>query len=206
MKPLLLISVSAIFSVAILSACVSTAIQSPKDVPAAAYVLDPAHARLNWSIDHRGLSKYTARFDSLVGALDFDPAAPEKSYVFIKIDPASVSTGDVTFDTKIATDTSYFDAGAFPEITFESTSIVVTSDTTGDITGDLTFLGVTQPVTLSTTFNGVADSFMKPGRTIGFDATGSFKRSDFGLTHLLNLGIGDEITLDISVEFNETEG
>lgn len=186
-----------------LPGCVTTATQDLSAIPTAAYRLDPAHARLNWSIDHRGLSRYTARFDMLEGSLDFDPNAPEQSQLFIKIDPASVSTGDPDFDQTIATDSAYFNAGSFPEITFKSTQIQTTGPNTGTVTGDLTFLGETRPVMLSVEFLGVADSFRKPGQTIGFDATGTFNRSDFGLTHLLNFGIGDQITLDISAEFNE---
>lgn len=181
----------------------------PKVAPAAAlsgnYVLDPAHASVVWSLSHAGLSQYTARFDDISGALSFDPANPSASRVDIRIDPASVSTGDPEFDETVGKGGKYFDAGAFPEIRFVSTNINVLSESTGTITGDLTFRGVTKPVTLNTTYNGAGKSFGHSGKTLGFSATGMIKRSDFGLSYLSNFGIGDDVSLVIEAEFNEAQ-
>jgi len=79
----------------------------------------------------------------------------------------------------------------------------VTGDTTGQIIGDLTLRGVTKPVTLDVVFNGSGSSFGHPGKTLGFSATGEIVRSEFGMTHLTNFGIGDKVTLRIETEFNE---
>ena len=187
----------------LLSACFTPPVQLASEVPLGDYVLDPAHTSVVWTLKHAGLSNYTARFDKSSGALSFDPDSPENSRVDIRISPASVSTGDAEFDNEIANKGSYFDAGKYQEIRFVSTSIKVTGDNTGEITGDLTFRGQTHPLTLSATFNGAGKSFGHSGKTLGFSATGSLKRSDFGLSHLINFGIGDEVTLKIETEFNE---
>lgn len=167
------------------------------------YVLDPAHASVVWSISHVGISNYTARFNAISGTLSFDPLSPENSRVDITIDPASVSTGDAEFDETIGMGGSYFAAGKYPEIRFVSTDIKITGENTGIITGDLTFRGKTLSLILDTVFNGAGKSFGHSGKTLGFSGTGSFLRSDFGLTSLSGFGIGDEITLRIETEFNE---
>ena len=116
-----------------------------------------------------------------------------------------MSTGDPDWDNKLATDGKYFDGNTFSEIRFVSTSAVKTSDNTGQVTGDLTLKGVTLPVTLDVTYNGAGKSFGHPGATLGFSAIGKIKRSDWGITTLTNFGIGDEVTLRIEAEFNESQ-
>lgn len=192
-------------SLLVLTACVTAPVLDAAAAPEGAYVLDPAHASVNWSISHSGLSLYTARFDDITGALDFDPNAPTQSRLDIKIDPKSISTGDAEWDETLATDGKYFDADKYAEIRFVSTSSTKTSNNTGKVTGDLTLRGVTLPVILDVTYNGAGKSFGHPGATLGFSATGKIKRSDWGMDYLTNFGIGDEVTLRIEAEFNESK-
>lgn len=188
---------------AALAGCATPPEIAPTAAPAGNYKLDPTHASVTWSLSHAGLSNYTARFDDISGALNFNPDRPENSTVDIRIDPKSVSTGLPKFDAEIATSGNYFDANKFPEIRFVSTDIKITGEATGLITGDLTLKGVTKPVTLDVTFNGAGKSFGNPGKTLGFSATTSFLRSEFDMGHLVNFGIGDEVSLRIETEFNE---
>lgn len=202
MKPFLF----SFLALTLLSACATAPDPSPQAAPQGNYAMDPAHTSVIWSLSHTGLSHFTARFDDVSGALDYNPEAPQTSRVDIVIDPMSVNTGLPEFDQTIATDSKYLDAETYPDIRFTSTSITLTGDNTGLITGDLTLRGVTKPVTLNTTFNGAGKSFSHPGKTLGFSATGEFNRSDFGLDYLITLGnIGDKITLRIETEFNEAQ-
>jgi polyisoprenoid-binding protein YceI len=187
----------------LLSACYTPPIKAPSEAPQGNYVLDPAHASVVWSLKHAGLSNYTARFDSVTGALVFDPGHPENSRVDIRIDPASISTGDPEFDKDIAHKSSYLNTEKFPEIRFVSTNIRLTGDDSGEIIGDLSFRGQTHPITLITVFNGAGKSFGHAGKTLGFSAKTQFKRSDFGFNHLINFGIADDVNIVIEVEFNE---
>ncbi len=184
-----------------LSACFTPPKVNRAPALAGNYVLDPAHASVVWQISHVGLSKYTARFDHIRGTLAFDPETPANSKVDIWVDPLSVSTGDKKFDKTIGED--YFKANTFAQIRFTSTSIKITGENRGVITGNLDIRGVIIPVSLDTIFNGAGKSFGHKGKTLGFSATGTLNRSDFGLDTLLNFGIGDEISLTIEVEFNE---
>jgi len=189
----------------LLAACATPPVKIANEAPAGNYRLDPTHASVTWSLSHAGLSNYTARFEDISGALNFVSGEPQTSQVDIRIDPASVSTGLKTFDEELITGSNFFDAMQYPDIRFVSTSIQVTSETTGVITGDLTLKGVTKPITLETTFNGAGKSFGNPGKTLGFSATGKFLRSDYNMGHLVAFGIGDEITLRVETEFNEAQ-
>ena len=188
-----------------LTACFTPPQTATAELKGGNYVLDPTHASIIWSLSHAGLSNYQARFDDIEGTLSFNPDAPSESQLDIKIDPKSVSTGLPDFDDTIATDGRYFDADTHPEIRFTSTAINVSGEARGTVTGDLTFRGVTKPVTLDVTFNGAGKSFGHPGDTLGFSATGNIDRTEFGLTYLSNFGIGNEVKLRIEAEFNESQ-
>ncbi|MEZ5986615.1 MAG: YceI family protein [Hyphomonas sp.] len=187
---------------------------APELGPAGTYDLDPTHASLTWKVNHFGLSNYTARFTGISGTLAFDPENLSASSLEVSVDPASVETdypADFkaghpdspfdTFDQEISESDAYFNSTVFPTITFKSTEITPTGANTGTVTGDLTFRGVTKPVTLDVTYNGTASFPWAPDQPkIGFSATGSLKRSDFGLDIMVP-SLGDEVDLLIEVEF-----
>ena len=189
----------------ILAACATPPNIAPSAAPEGNYKLDPTHASVTWSLSHAGLSNYTARFDTISGTLNFTPDVPQNSRVDIRIDPKSVNTGLPEFDEEIATSGNYLDTDKYPEIRFVSTDIKIIGDAAGLITGDLTLKGVTKPVTLEVIFNGAGKSFGNPGKTLGFSATTTFKRSDYDMGHLIAFGIGDDVTLRIETEFNEAQ-
>ncbi|MGD2133580.1 MAG: YceI family protein [Maricaulaceae bacterium] len=183
-----------------LAACVTPPSIAPGAAPAGAYRLDPAHASLIWRVGHgEGLSSYAARFDRFDAALDFDPAAPEDARLDVAIEAASVSTGDPDFDAQIAQ--AVFGAETYPEIRFASTGVAVTGEASAEVTGDLTFRGVTAPVTLDVTYNGGANDPLRRADVIGFSATGAVDRTAFGATAYVNFGVGAEVELQIEAEF-----
>lgn len=186
----------------------STAIAAPLDVPSGAYISDPAHTNLLWNLKHFGLSNYYGRFDKIDAKLQLDSSDITKSTLLVKIDPKSVDTNypasPNTFNTEIASE-KFFDAAKFPEITFQSTSVKLTSDKTGTVTGNLTFHGVTKPVTLDVTLNGALPSHpMTKKPAIGFSAKGVIKRSDFGVDTLIG-PLSDDVDLTIETEFKPAE-
>ena len=95
----------------------------------------------------------------------------------------------------------FFDAAKFPTASFKSTKIEVTGPSSGKITGDLTLHGVTKPVTLNASFNGGGINPMSKAYVLGFNATGTVKRSEFGISTYVP-AVGDEVTLTISAEFD----
>ncbi|MFD1810432.1 YceI family protein [Gemmobacter lanyuensis] len=60
--------------------------------PGGAYKTDPSHSSLVWSLNHSGLSRYTARFTGVYARLDWKPEKPEQSALTVTIDPLSVRT------------------------------------------------------------------------------------------------------------------
>lgn len=185
------------------AAAPASAQAAPLDVPAGDYVLDKTHASLTWKVKHLGLSNYTARFASFDSVIVLDPKVPTNSTVSVTIDPRSVKT-DFPFPEKEDFDKVIADkflmAGAHPTITFKSSSLQATGANTGKLTGDLTMMGVTKPVTMDVTLNAAMNHPMRKVPVLGFSATGTFKRSDFGST-VLQGPIGDEITFIIEAEY-----
>lgn len=177
------------------------------EMPAGVYNLDKSHATMLWKVNHVGLSDYIGRFTDFTVDLDFDPAAPENSSLNVSVNPLSLATDypypeKKDFSKQLATDEQWLNAGAFPKIEFVSTSIEKTGDNTGVVTGDLTFLGVTKPLSLDVVFNGAY--LEKPFASVpalGFSATGVLKRSDWGLDTYVP-SIGDEVELEIEVELH----
>jgi polyisoprenoid-binding protein YceI len=174
-----------------------------KDVsvaPAGTYALEPAHSQLLFSIAHLGLTDYYGRFDRLSGALNFDPKAPEKSSVSVAIDTSSVDTpsGGINDELK----GTVFGIRAFPTATFKSTSVTRTGPDTGRMDGTLTIKGVTKPVSLDVVFSGGEEDPLNGDFALGFKATGTIKRTDFGLTGMeWEPLVGDNVNLIIQAMF-----
>jgi len=183
---------------------VSAASAQTIGVPAGSYVSDPTHTNVLWTVSHFGVSNYIGRFDGIQATLEIDPADPTKSKLTATIDPASVDVNypkdDKDFAAEIESD-MFFDAAKFTEITFVSTDIKTTGADTGTVTGDLTFHGVTKPVTLDVKMNAALNPHpMSKKPVVGFSATGTIKRSDFGVATLVG-PIGDDVKLTIETEF-----
>jgi polyisoprenoid-binding protein YceI len=169
----------------------------PATAPAGHYVLDPRHASVIARVRHMGLSNYTMRFRRVEASYDYDPANPSASKVSVTIDAHSIDTGDEGISRQFASE--FLDAGAHPNITFESTAIQPTETNHGTVVGDLDFRGVTKPVTLAVTYDGTEANLIG-GRRMGFSATATIKRSDFGSKAWRNV-VGDEVGLVIEAEF-----
>ena len=114
---------------------------------------------------------------------------------------ASVSTTNTILDGELKS-ADWFDATKFPTIRFVSTALKPTGPLTADITGDLTFHGITRPVVLAARFNGAGINPIDKAYTLGFDATTTINRSDWGVKNYLPM-IGDETILRISAAFEK---
>ena len=171
----------------------------PAKVPAGSYVLDKKHASLTVKIVHMGFSHYTMRFDSLDGSFTYDPASWTSTKATITVDPKSIDTHDNAFDKQIA---GYFEADKYPTISFVSTGMQGGADGKGTLTGDLTFHGVTKPVTLDVTFDGAGHGIAPIGTRLGFSGSTRIKRSDFGVSNMLQYA-SDDVDVIFEVEFEK---
>lgn len=184
----------------LLAACVSAPVTDPARLPAGAWALDPDHASVTWQVRHLGLSWYTARFDDVRASLDFDPARPEAARLTAIVTAGSVSTGDPDFDETLR-GSGWLNAAEHPEIVFVSNRIVVTGNNTGEVHGELTLNGVTQPVIMETEFYGGVFNPLIRRNMLGFRGYFEIDRTDFGVGRLPGNFIGDMVRLSIEAEF-----
>lgn len=162
------------------------------------YVLDSGHSQILFSYDHIGFSTSRGMFGGFTGEIEFDAENPAASSVSVSIPTTSMITGwDARFEHFMSPD--FFDADDSEMVTFTSTSIEVTGADTALITGDLMLNGVTKPVTLDARLNKAATHPMAGKPWLGFDASTTLLRSDYGLG-LFAPAVGDEVKVEISIE------
>ena len=170
------------------------------DASAKNYGIDPAHTSIVFRVNHLGFSNVFGRFNEFAGAIDMDGDWSAGS-VAITIQAASVDTAVSDRDDHLRSP-DFFNAAEFPEIKFESTGVTKSGDTNGTVTGNLTLLGVTKPVTLDVTFNKVGphpNPQMAGVEVAGFSGKTSIQRSEFGMAGMVP-AIGDEIEIWLEVE------
>jgi len=169
------------------------------------YTLDKDHASLVFKINHLGFSTFIGAFDGFDASLDFDPENIENSTLEVIVDMSSLDINLPEFEEELLGD-NWFDAAAYPQTVYRSTSYLgEAEDGTHNFQGDLTMHGVTAPVVLNVKFNGGGRNFLTRKYTLGFEAKASFLRSDFGVDRFTNFGVGDDIELNINVEFQQAE-
>ena len=173
--------------------------QDPTAAPAGTYHLDPKHASVTLKLSHMGLSYYTMRFDKIAADYNYDPANPAGSRIQVSIDPASIDTDNAPFNQEIAE--QFLEAGKYPTIRFVSTAVHPGAGGKGEVVGDLTFHGVTRPITLDVIFNGTGKG-MTGEQRMGFSGVATVHRSDFGVTKYVPL-VGDDVTVLIETEFTK---
>lgn len=176
---------------------------SVQDLRGGAYTLDKAHASILWKVNHLGFSSYIGRFNDFDASLDFDPENIEASSLEVIINTTSLDINNEAFAEELRGE-DWFNVAQFPQAIFRTTSFVEAVDEdTFVFQGDLTLLDTTAPVTLTVNFNGGGRNFLTRSYTLGFSATTTVQRSLFGLDNLVAFGVGDNIELEVHVEFME---
>lgn len=161
------------------------------------YELDLSHTSVIGRVLHGNLSFYTFRFNTIEGSYTYDSANPEATKVEVTIDTASIDSNLPSFDRRLA-GPDFLDAERYPVIKFVSTEIKLTDMNHGTMTGDLSFHGVTRPITFDVTFNGGGPVGRRIG--MGFSATTFLMMADYGMDITLN-NIVDGVSLIIETEF-----
>ncbi len=171
-------------------------------VAAGTYTVDSRHTQVNWQVNHFGFNDYFGLFGDVSGTLDIDPANLAAAKVDVIIPIASVATSNAELTTHLQTP-DFFDVAKFSTARFVSTNVAV-DGTRAIIKGDLTMLGVTKPVELETRFEGAGANPMNKKATLGFHASTTIKRSEWGMTKYVPM-VGDEVKLRISVAFEKKD-
>lgn len=171
---------------------------NPALVQPGTYTVDAGHTLVTFKVNHLGFSEYHGQFGNPTGSLVIDPKKPGEAKVDVSFPIDSVSTTSEGLDKHLKTP-DFFDAAKYPAGRFTSTAVNV-SGQTATITGNLTLKGVTKPVTLQARFIGAGPSPMGGKLNIGFAATTTVKRSDFGISYGIPL-VSDNVELTIDAAF-----
>lgn len=168
-----------------------------------AYKLDASHSQIVFTYNHLGFSTGTGMFSGFEGEIQFDQEDPAASSVTVSFPVTTMLTGwEARFEHFMSDD--FFGADEDDMVTFTSTEINVTGENTAEITGELTMNEITQVVTLDTTLNQAGEHPMEGKPWLGFDATTTVLRSDFGMD-MFTPFVSDEVNVVISLEAMQAE-
>jgi polyisoprenoid-binding protein YceI len=183
--------------------------KNPSLVTAGSYTIDPKHSLIEWTVDHFGFSPYFGLFGAPTGTLTLDPKNPAAAEVDVTIPVSKVLTANPDLTAHLLR--APREAGGKPDFfgptpadaRFVSTKVVAKGQT-ADVTGNLTLNGITKPVTLHVSFYGAGKGSPRMGgkENLGFEALGTIKRSDFGITFLVPV-VSDEVKLKIAAAFTK---
>ncbi len=169
------------------------------DAISGTYKVEATHRYITFSYSHMGYSNPWLRWRDWDATLEWNAENPGDSSISVVIDAASADSGVDEFDGHLKSD-RFFDTESHPEITFVSTELTVTGDKAGTMTGDLTIMDVTKPVTLDVVFNNAGFSERDGIYKLGFSAKTSVNRSDFGLDYAVPY-VSDKVDITIEAEF-----
>ena len=164
----------------------------------AAYAIDPSHTFVTFEIGHMGTTTNRGRFDKKEGAVQLDRAG-KSGKVDMTIDASSLSTGTAAFDKHLQSP-DFFNVAQFPTIKFSADKFVFNGDKVSDVTGTLTLLGKTNPVTLKSNQFNCYQSPMLKREVCGGDFETTIQRSQWGMTWGANYGFPDAVRLVVQVE------
>ena len=162
---------------------------------------DPAHTQVSFGITHLGISEVEGRFNKFDGSIvaakeDFSDAKYE-----ITIETSSIDTGIEMRDNHLK-NADFFEVEKHPKMTFKSTSSKKTGKGKYKVTGDLTFHGITKPVTLDVWYRGTVENPQDGKFISGFAISGNVKRSDFDLgANFPEPILSDKVVIDVDGEF-----
>jgi polyisoprenoid-binding protein YceI len=172
-------------------------------VSAGRYLVDPNHTQVIWSVDHFGFNRLFGMVGGMSGSLELDPARPGAAKVAIDIPLSGLTVTSPGFAKHLQA-ADMFDTAKFPTARFVSRQVRVQGQA-ATIVGDLTLRGVTRPLTLQARFGGAGANPMNKKETVGFSATGTLKRSDWGLG-LAVPAVSDEVRLEVTAAFERAPG
>ena len=168
------------------------------------YKIDPTHTIVLAQWNHFGFSNPSASFGNVEGTLVYDAADVARSSVEVTLPLSGLEGFSAKFNEHLRS-ADFFDAAKFPKATFKSTKVEAAGEGKLKVTGDLTVKDITRPVVLDVTLNKAADHPMTKAPTIGFDATTTISRTEFGVGAYAP-NVGDAVTLRITTEASAPKG
>jgi len=165
---------------------------------AASYAIDPAHTYVTFEISHFGTSTNRGRFDKKEGKVELDRSA-KSGKVEITVDTGSINTGFAAFNKHLQS-ADLFDAEKHPTMKFVADKFTFNGDKVSEVTGSLTLLGKTNPLTLKATNFNCYDNPMLKREVCGGDFEGTLDRTQFGMNYGIDWGFPKNVRLVVQVE------
>jgi polyisoprenoid-binding protein YceI len=179
-------------------AIAATLLAGAAQVHAANYAIDPAHTYVTFEIGHFGTSTNRGRFDKKEGSIAFDRAG-KSGKVDIVVDTTSINTGFGAFNKHLQS-ADLFDVEKFPTMKFAADKFSFNGDKVTELTGALTLLGKTNPLTLKATNFNCYDSPMLKREVCGGDFEATLDRTAYGMNYGIDWGFPKNVRLVVQVE------
>ena len=166
------------------------------------YVLDPSHTRIGFVARHAMVTKVRGQFNEFEGSAVVDAEDFTKSTAQLTIQAASIDTRNEQRDGHLKSN-DFLSLEEYPQITFVSTGVRQTGETSLELTGDLTIKGVTNSITVPFDFEGAAtDPF--GNLRVGFEGSVVINRKDYGVSWNAALEAGgvlvsEKVTLEFEI-------
>lgn len=166
--------------------------------------IDPSHSEIQFKAKHLVISTVTGHFESFDAKVEADGDSFNGAEIYFEADIDSLTTNNTDRDEHLKSD-DFFNTEEYPKLTFSSTNFEKTGADTYRLTGDLTIRGTTKEIELKVVHGGtVQDPW--GGTRAGFEVSGTINRKEFGLkwnamTEAGNLVVGDEININLNVQF-----
>ena len=165
----------------------------------ATYTIVSKISRVTFSLEHQGFIQLFGTLRIAPGSFVFDSEDWSKSVIAVSLPVKSLDMGDATWNNQIRGDDEWAKLFGTASIDFRSTRLERLDANRGMLYGDLTLAGVTRPVALQLRFNRLGKNEVSEFTSVGFSATTTLKRSQFGLAAYSDL-VGDDIAVQIQVE------
>jgi len=153
---------------------------------------------IEFAIGDSRIFRTSGSFKTWQGKIMVDDADVPRSAVEVTIQTESIQMMDRQ-QAEMLKDSDFFDAGKFPQMTFRSTKIERTSDTTLKVDGMITLRGIAKPMSLDVTVSDRRPNAPPGARYAHFRGKGTIKRSDFGMTKFVDM-VGDEVEISIRTD------
>lgn len=167
------------------------------------WAIDPSHSEISFKVKHLVVTTLTGKLETFEGGLETANEDFSDANISFTADVASINTGNADRDGHLKSD-DFFNAEAFPKVTFTSTSFTKTGDGEYKLTGNITLRDVTKPIELTVEYGGTATD---PWGNVkaGFEINGKIKRKEFGLkwdalTEAGGAVVSDEVKLHLNVQ------
>lgn len=165
--------------------------------------IDPVHSSVVFKIKHANVSNFYGMFEKVTGQLTLDPKDPASGKIAVEIAADSVYSHDEKRDAHLK-GPDFFDVKQFPVIKFTSSKIKAAGADAFEVEGTLDLHGKSKPVTAKVQKTGEGDF---RGPRVGYEATFTIKRSDFGMEYgIAKNALSDEVQVTVSASCMQSKG